>query len=170
MSRFEDAIPTVLENEGGWVNNQKDSGGETYKGIARHFNPSWPGWEIIDRYKGGDFPHNLEADQALQGLVLTFYRTVFWKFDGVQSQPVATKLFDTYVNEEHEAIKLAQEVAGVTPDGAYGPHTEAAINAMDPVQFLTRYRIFLVQHYEDIVTNNPKDAEFLNGWLRRARQ
>lgn len=152
MARFEDAIGQVLSDEGGYVNNAADPGGETKYGISKR---RYPNVDIRD----------LTVQQAED-----LYRRDFWKFDGITSQAVATKLFDSYVNMEHTAIKLAQEVVNAIPDGVYGPKTEAAINAMDPVQFLNRYRVFLVQHYEDIVTNNPAEAVFLKGWLKRARE
>ncbi|MDR1034997.1 MAG: hypothetical protein LBT40_00015 [Deltaproteobacteria bacterium] len=48
----------VEEMEGGWANNPADSGGETFRGIARNFHKSWPGWAIdrrgpkVRRYHG----------------------------------------------------------------------------------------------------------------------
>lgn len=39
----------LIKHEGGYVNDPDDKGGETYKGIARKFNPDWKGWKIIDK-------------------------------------------------------------------------------------------------------------------------
>jgi lysozyme family protein len=55
---FEDTMKHVEEMEGGWANNPADSGGETFRGIARNFHKSWPGWAIdrrgpkVRRYHG----------------------------------------------------------------------------------------------------------------------
>lgn len=150
MAKFEDAIDFVLRNEGGLVENPSDPGGLTNYGISQR------------RYPHLDI-RNLSLDQAKE-----IYKRDFWLFDGVTYQAVATKLFDSYVNMEHAAVKLAQAIVGATQDGFYGPNTEAKINAMDPVKFLSYYRVWLVQHYQDIVTKHPEEHVFLKGWLRRA--
>lgn len=150
MAKFEDAIDFVLRNEGGYVFNPKDPGGETKFGITKR---SYPSLDI----------KSLTVDQAKE-----IYKRDFWLFNGITHQAVATKLFDAYVNMKHSAIKLAQAIVGATQDGFYGANTEAKINTMDPVKFLNYYRIWLVQHYQDIVERKPEQIVFLKGWLRRA--
>lgn len=152
MAKFEDAIGTILENEGGLVQNPNDPGGLTNFGISQK---SYPNLDI----------KNLTREQAAE-----IYQRDFWQFDGVASQPVATKIFDSVVNMGHAAIKIAQRLVNVVDDGDWGPNTEKAVNLQDPYTFISRYRIGLIQHYLDIVKVNPADAEFLTGWLRRARQ
>lgn len=51
MADFNKAHLEVMGNEGGYANNPADSGGETYKGIARKFHPAWPGWKMVDDLK-----------------------------------------------------------------------------------------------------------------------
>jgi lysozyme family protein len=152
MASFELAIPTVLENEGGYVNNPNDPGGETMFGISKR---SYPRLDI----------KNLTRDEAIE-----IYRTDFWKFDGVNDQCLATKIFDSYVNMGHTAIKLLQRLLGQAQDGAWGPNTQAAVNSRIPELLLQNYRDALVQHYQDIVDANPAEHVFLVGWLIRARQ
>ena len=152
MASFELAIPTVLSNEGGYVNDPSDSGGETNFGISKR---SYPSIDI----------KNLTKESASD-----IYRRDFWKFDGISDQNVATKIFDAFVNGGRAAIKVAQSIVSTPEDGNYGPHTEAAINAVNPSQFLSEYREALVQRYERIVEDNPDNEKFLKGWLRRARQ
>jgi lysozyme family protein len=36
MADFKQAYQLVLQNEGGYVNDPNDPGGETYKGVARN--------------------------------------------------------------------------------------------------------------------------------------
>lgn len=152
MAEFELAIPTVLANEGGYVNDPNDPGGETKYGIDKE---SYPNVDI----------KNLTMAQAT-----AIYLRDFWKFDGLLNQDVANKLFDSYVNMKHAAIKVAQQVVGTTADGAYGPNTEHLINAMDSGFFLSKFRAALASHYQEIVATHPSEAKFLNGWLRRAAQ
>jgi hypothetical protein len=149
---FNLAIPGVLANEGGYVNDPDDPGGETNFGISK---ASYPNVDI----------KNLTKAEAC-----AIYLRDFWLFGGLLSQAVANKLLDSYVNEKHDAIKIAQTIAGVVVDGSYGAHTEAAINALDPAFFLGKFRAGLASHYQDIVANNPKESAFLTDWLRRAEQ
>jgi len=51
MADFNQALQMVLQNEGGYVNDPNDPGGETYKGIARKMNSNWIGWQLIDLQK-----------------------------------------------------------------------------------------------------------------------
>lgn len=152
MAEFEPAIEITLINEGGLVDNPNDPGGVTKYGLSQR---TYPSLDI----------RNLTVDQAK-----AIYLRDFWKFGGIISQAVANKIFDMYVNEEHEAIKIAQGILGLTQDGMYGPQTEQSVNNTDPADFLTRYRAALEQHYRNIVAANPKESVFLNGWLQRAAQ
>lgn len=153
MADFNFAITIVIRNEGGYVNNPADPGGETKYGISKR---SYPSVDI----------KNLTVDQAED-----IYRRDFWIFGGIVEQSIANKLFDMYVNEKHSAIHVLQSVLGIAADGVYGKMTEAAVNAVkDVTNFLSNYRAALAQHYRDIVQAKPSYAVFLNGWLRRAGQ
>ena len=152
MADFNLAICGVLKDEGGYVNDPADSGGETKYGISK---ASYPNVDIA----------NLTVAAAS-----AIYQRDFWLFSGISSQAVANKMFNEYVNMRHDAIKLAQRIVGVNADGSYGPHTEAAINAADAVMFLSAFRTALVAHYSAIVAANPSEAKFLNNWLARARE
>ena len=152
MADFELAIPVVLRNEGGYVDDPNDAGGETNFGISKR---SYPNVDI----------KNLTVEEAS-----AIYKRDFWKFDGINDQTVATKLFYSYVNNGRTAIRIAQEIVVAPEDGEYGPHTEALINNVSPTVFLMQFRSSLAQHYQNIVNANPQDMKFLKGWLRRAAQ
>lgn len=65
--------------EGGWVNDDADSGKETYKGISRAANSKWAGCVIVDSCKKKpDFPKNLDIDKKLQDLVQECYKENYW--------------------------------------------------------------------------------------------
>lgn len=152
MALFEDSIDTVIENEGGYVNNPADPGGETKYGISKR---AYPNVDI----------KNLTLDGAK-----AIYLRDYWLFGGVNNQALATKIFDMYVPAKHNAIKVLQHVLGDEEDGFWGPSTQRAVNAADPAQLLANYRIGLVQYYIDLVDKNPSEGVFLKGWLKRARQ
>lgn len=123
MANFEKALELVLKNEGGYVNDPNDNGGETYKGISRRANPQWSGWKIIDGYKKKykDFKKKLDSDNELQKCVKSLYRSNYWnpiKGDDLVHQDMAEEMFDAAVNFGiTKAIKLAQKTVGFEQSG-----------------------------------------------------
>jgi len=162
MADFLPAFEKTLVNEGGYhlTNIKSDRGGQTYAGIARNPNPQWAGWSYIDH---GDTP---PAE-----MVRVFYRQNFWEplgLTAISSQQVAQTIYDFAVNAgAGTAAKLAQIVAGTTPDGKIGQITTASINAMSGELFCARYALAKLARYEQIVSRNKEQGKFLLGWLRR---
>lgn len=166
MARFEDAIGFVLENEGGFQRNPKDKGNYwqgqllgTNRGISA---PVAREWGYTGRME------DLDDETARQ-----IYQEKFWRFDGIANQAVATKVFDLAVNMGH-GIAVVQRAVNtlVDPptavDNAYGPDTEASINAADPAALLDALKAEAEAHYRAIVDADPSQAGFLPGWLTRA--
>jgi lysozyme family protein len=109
-------IAGTLANEGLWVKNPADPGGETYRGITRKFVPKWRGWTMVDSAKIGQQPKfgtkayrgwvrglnsSLSANSALTALVVSFYHDGVWseiRGDEIVSQYLAFKLFDLATN------------------------------------------------------------------------
>lgn len=187
MADFQKAHLEVMGNEGGYANNPADTGGETYKGIARKFHPTWPGWKMVDDLKrslpvqpayGGygyrEWAKKLnglaEKCDALQRLVLDFYRSNFWnayRCGEIVNQRVAAWLYDHVVNGGARGAQWLQEAAGVTADGAIGPKSIAAINAADPVKLLQEAKDVAAFYRLDRAAANPSQVQFLPSWLRR---
>src|SRR4051812_34145455 len=95
MSDFDYALTQLLKEEGGYANDPRDPGGETYKGISRVFWPNWSGWPLIDAAKTDPkFREKLAENEHLPSLINSFYRKNFWQFDGVNDLLIASKLFD----------------------------------------------------------------------------
>jgi len=154
MAEFPPAIKITLANEGGYVDDVSDPGGETNFGLSKR------------RYPDLDIK-NLTVEEAT-----AIYLRDWWKFGDLLDQNVANKLFDSFVNMDTEAIKIMQRCVGnILVDGEYGPQTEAAINRIaTPDVLLEAYRGELVVFYEDLVQTHPEDEKFLKDWLRRAQQ
>lgn len=163
MANFEQALKKTLEHEGGYVNDPDDSGGETYKGIARRFNPDWIGWAYVDKR---DF-----KNPNLDKLVSDFYYIKFWEplnIDGLVNQEIATSIFDFAVNAgvKTSAI-LAQKAADVEADGEIGVNTIKAINSMDSEKFLLAFAAAKMVRYIAICKKNPKNRKYFFGWVCR---
>jgi lysozyme family protein len=118
MSSFEIAFAKLLPHEGGYTAGLPgDTGGETYKGVARNYNKDWVGWKIIDSHKSGpNFPKSLDSVKELQECVAALYKSSYWSTingDSIADQTLANCVFDMSVNAgPSAALKiLAQAVA-----------------------------------------------------------
>ncbi len=169
MADFSIAVARTELFEGGYSNNPKDSGGETYRGISRKNWPNWSGWQAIDLHKVElDFPGGLDQDNTIQGLVIAFYHKNFWNYEGLSSQPVANKVFDLGVNVgKVHAVKILQQAVGTNQDGIYGPNTERLANSHPEESLIAMIRTAAENYHKSIVQSHPEDAEFLKGWLAR---
>lgn len=160
MADFADAIGPLFLAEGGLSNHPDDKGGQTYKGIARKFHPSWAGWYYVDR--GEDVPDRL---------VIDFYRAEFWlpiKADSIMSQRIANALFSYAVNAGvSPAVKLAQQAVCVDDDGVPGRITLFALNSVDPEIFLAKFALARIRHRIEVCKKDPSQRQFLVGWISR---
>jgi len=123
MADFSKAFPIILKNEGEYVNDPKDSGGETYRGISRRWFPNWGGWKIIDIYKKDKKLNNknLSENKELVNLVFSFYKKEFWDKiwgDKISNQKVANLLLDSSVNIGiSNAVKMSQKSFALLESG-----------------------------------------------------
>jgi len=164
MADFNPAFEKVIQDEGGYqlTDIPGDRGGLTYAGIARNPNPDWAGWQHIDRKDFG----------AATPLVREFYKTHFWdrvRGDEIKDQAIAETIFNFGVNTGvGVAIKLAQLIVGVTPDGALGPKTVERLNICTAEKFLPAYALAKIQRYVNICMKDRSQSKFLLGWIRRS--
>ena len=171
MSDFNDAIPTVLRHEGGFVDSPNDPGGATNFGVSlRWLKAKGLLEELEEQDKTQDevlVVRSLTKEQAAG-----FYKAYWWdfyKYQNLTAQPVATKVFDTAVNiGASRAHKFLQGIVGVVQDGVLGPKSFSEANAMSPSVLVVRYQSMQAQYYRDLVVRNPKLEEFISGWLNRA--
>lgn len=172
---FDKCYDHLLKNEGGYANDPDDSGGETYKGIAREYHHYWKGWELIDQYKknSNGFPQNAYMDEELDKMVRAFYKRFFWdkmNLALIVNENSVLQLFDMAVNSGiWQAVKLAQIACEMTHiDGKLGPKTAFEINS-EGHNFFKKYVNQRIKFYNLLVQRNPKNNKFLNGWCKRAK-
>lgn len=146
MANFELYYPKLKQYEGGYASaafaaSINDKGGETYKGIARNFNPDWAGWPIIDEYKlknGLPKYNSIIPDPRLDKLAKDHSKKAYWdklRLDDVQNQNVAEAIGDFGFNSGlGTAAKAVQRVLKLPVDGNIGPVTIDAINKANQKQ------------------------------------
>lgn len=116
MTRLERAIGYVLDDEGGYVNDAADPGGETNFGISRRAYPMLP------------IAYLTRAD------AMTIYARDYWGPAGCGQLPpaLAYVVLDTAVNlGVSRAVRLLQRALGVAQDGVIGPLTVDAAQQQD---------------------------------------
>lgn len=186
MGDFDAAFDVTMGHEGGYANDPSDFGGETYRGIARRFHPSWFGWTIIDQSrKEPGFPGAIPHDR-LDRYVREFYRNHFWlpvAGEDVEPHSVAAELFDTAVNMgPSRAVEFLQVALNalnrngklypdLVEDGDMGPRTLAALDKYlqsDPPLFLLKaLNGQQCCYYIERTRKVPSQERFLRGWLAR---
>ena len=185
MSDFSAAFARTMGHEGGYANNPRDNGGETYKGIARQRHPKWSGWAIVDGVKSNMVKQpfygtpeysrwvaylnsQLAGSPLLQKSVSEFYRINFW-VAGIEDQRLAEELFDKRVNCGDIALRWMQRAAKVSADGVIGPKSLSAINAAEPSALLTEFNAAARQYYESIIARDPSQEIFRHSWFARLK-
>lgn len=188
MANFKDAFYKTMGHEGHYSNDRFDAGGETYRGIARKYHPTWAGWKVVDQYKSRNgFPGNLKVAEELVSLVENFYKTNFWNSfsgDQISSQAVAEELFDTGVNMgTPRAVKFFQRslnalnrngtiFSDLSEDGKVGRRTinafnKIAENSNDIDVLLKMMNVLQGMHYMDYMRRSSKQERFARGWFSR---
>lgn len=166
MADFNEAIDTILEHEGGYVDHPADPGGATNRGITFKLFKQYAAELGVPGTK--DSLKSLTEQQARH-----IYKKEFWdKFHGdkINDQQVATQVFDFYVNAGAPALKRLQEEIGVTADGVIGPVTLSILNMANPEIVFDGYRDARIQFYKDLAEKKPTMKVFLKGWLNRANK
>ena len=186
MADFNTAYKKTSIAEGGYANNPKDSGGETYKGIARKIEANWKGWPIIDAIKrrvgtnASAIDREAEKDANLQRLVLSFFEENYWdslNLGLINQQRMVNELFDTGVNMGiGRAGLFFQRVLNVSTktqlklDGAIGPKTIGVFNSLNSSDKYMVWKLFNClqgEKYISICEYNPSQEMFLRSWASR---
>ena len=152
---FKKCMPVILRNEGGYVWNINDPGGETNFGIAKKF-----------------YPNEDIKNMTIPRATYLYYRD-YWlpmNLKGFKNEELVLQVFDFGINAGiRRSIKLLQRLVGVIDDGFVGPITTKIINDQDSdivKKFKNRRRIY----YMNLAAQKPKLEVFLRGWLRRVDQ
>lgn len=106
MADFNIAFEKVVFNEGGYVNDPDDAGGETYMGISRRAHPNAIIWKHIDKitakYKTAKtITKYLKQNAELTKEIKALYKSDYWaplKLNVEKSQRLANQIFDSAVN------------------------------------------------------------------------
>ena len=182
--KFTEALDNVIGIEGGYVDDKDDRGGETYRGIARRYNPKWKGWNIVDSYKvlyPDGFEVHLSGDAELNELVSTFYKNNYWdRFKGDKlPYIVAEELLEQSVNlgtwktagiNLQKALNLLNRNGrlfdDLVVDGLVGQKTIDAVRRVNERRLVKVLNGLQFMRYYELDTKNPENERFA-GWFDR---
>lgn len=149
MDNFDKVMEFILAEEGGYVNNSADAGGETNYGISKR---AYPGTDI----------KNLTRSQAK-----SIYWADYWTYIAGEQLPlsIAILMMDTAVNMGNKvAIHLLQETLKIKSDGNLGIMTLAAIkNIPSQTAFIAEFTALRFFEYTEMTQFHV----FGLGWSRR---
>lgn len=157
---FDNALPNILEYEGGFVDDPDDHGGATNKGITQ---------KVYDSFRRS---HGL-SEQSVKDIedkeVSDIYHQNYWLDGRCDKLPggVALIHFDASVMSGiGQAARTLQRVLGVEVDGRLGVLSIAAAHDQDQTKLIHDYSSARRAFYTRLSTN-PGQSKFLKGWLAR---
>ncbi len=182
---FVNSYNKLINLEGGYVNDETDKGGETYKGISRNNFPNWLGWKIIDHAKSSThFKQLLKADCNLEAHVQDFYHKEFWskmKCDFVPDV-IAVELFELSVNVGTPKATIILQTAlnvlnnnekkysDIRTDALFGKITLATLRTcLDTTSNKLLFNVINILQgcfYIELMLNNPIYEKYI-GWFNR---
>ena len=157
--KFEKAVDYVIKNEGGYVFDKDDLGGETKFGISKR---SYPALNIKD----------LTLENAKK-----IYFCDYWhkgRFEEIPDDALATQVFDLSVNLGiRPAVIVLQRALRsvgirVQEDGLIGSETLSAVKKSEPRCLLAAIKSEAAGYYRMLAQYKPGQEKFLKGWLNRA--
>jgi hypothetical protein len=158
-TNFNKCLNLVLQSEGLYVDNSKDPGGETMRGVTRN---AWAGW-LKRPIEDGEMAKLTVED------VTPFYKALYWDKTYCDELPVGVDyiIFDAAVNMgSGQSVKLLQEALGCFPDGVLGPNTLNAIEDANPISIVNNFSTEKEDFYKQLKTF----PIFGKGWLNRVEQ
>ncbi len=153
MADYREAILIVIEDEGGYVNDPDDVGGETKYGISKL---AYPDLDI----------KNVSLEDAM-----IIYKEDYWnrvRGDSIDDQPMANALLGCAVNiGVRRASKLMQQASGAKEDGVIGPMSIGCMNYEVWEGARERFIINWLKFYRRKVAVEPSRRKYFFGWVSR---
>ncbi|MDQ3003498.1 MAG: hypothetical protein M3Y08_19845 [Fibrobacterota bacterium] len=161
MAKFEKALPRLLHDEGGKVDDPIDPGGRTAYGITQK---SWHAYRKNWQQPTKDV-FDLTPDD-----VAAFFLMEYWlplKCKLIASQELADLLLSMAVLQGRgPAVRRLQSLLGVKADGVMGAQSILAIDRY-PGNLIHDYCDANAAFFDRLIAKRPASAKYRNGWMNR---
>lgn len=144
---FQYCIEIIFQDEGGYVNNPHDPGGETKYGVSKRAHPT------------------LDIATLTEAQAAQIYFDDYWTPSHCGDVPPHLDLWvltAAVMSGTVTATKLLQELVGCTADGIFGPATLKAVQGFPAA----RHHEYLTLYTGHLMTL-PTWHTFAKGWLNR---
>jgi lysozyme family protein len=197
MASYSDAWQITKANEGGYVFDRDDLGGETYRGISRVFHPGWNGWKVIDAIKAKqNIPFNYST-AALDSLAAAYHYQTIWtalNANYLNSQPIANVLFDSAFSGYSRSNNMVKDILNkyfkqsFKLNGTLDTNVISTLNSINEKKFIKHFNTYrrklfkfsagrlssvdplysFFKRYNKASEQKKKSNEkFLSGWIAR---
>jgi lysozyme family protein len=193
MSDFKQAFDSTMKHEDPHLSGvvTMDAGGRTRFGIAQKFHP-----ELTESFFDGPAEEALAAAERIEehdywkpmrlseiknqniankifdmGVNMGIHQAghlVQRALNGFHTRVAQPPGSPARAGFVRDGVEAPSAVFPLVEDGLIGDHTINAINAADPIQLHQMLVELCKQFYRHIAANNPAQAPYLNGWLKRA--
>lgn len=156
-ANFAPSLAHVLASEGGYVDDPRDPGGRTNKGVTQRVYDDW-------RRSNGLAPRNVRSLEQTE--LEAIYRKLYWNACRCDDLPAGVDycVFDFAVNSgPARAVRYLQRAAGVADDGQIGPMTLAAVDAKPVCELINEISAQRLLY----LTQLPTFDHFGRGWTTR---
>lgn len=167
MANAEILIPQLIKEEGGYVNDKNDRGGETMKGFT------WKTWCLVF---DAETTHDRFLEMSDEDWTYLF-KKLFWNQilgDDIHSQRIAMMVCDWVFNSgkyypEYDVQDILVHAFGahIAEDGDFGQATINAINAADEQALFDSIVAKRLWFYDQCIAKNPTDIKYRVGWKNR---
>lgn len=159
INNFDASLDFVLKEEGGFVNDPRDSGGMTNLGVTKVVWEAWVGHPVDERVM-----RNLTPEY-----VKPMYEQKYWKPSGCDTLPKGLDyaVFDFAVNAgPGRSVKTLQQSIGCVPDGMLGPRVISALANSNIRNVVEKFCAAREDYYKSLKTF----PVFGKGWLARTER
>jgi lysozyme family protein len=157
---FAASLAAVLVHEGGYVNDSRDPGGATNKGVTQAVYDDWRADQKLPT-------RTVEAINAYE--LGAIYRNLYWNALRADDLPpgVDYSCFDFAVNSGvNRAARYLQRAAGTVEDGKIGAITLAALERLSPDSVIESICSARLNFLRQLRTFDS----FGRGWTRRVEE
>jgi lysozyme family protein len=154
---FAPSLSAVLVHEGGFVNNPRDPGGATNKGVTQ---------AAYDDYRASQGLRQQTVRNIATDEVSAIYEGRYW--DAIRGDDLPSGVdyccFDLAVNSGvSRAVRFLQAAVSVAQDGAIGPVTVAAASALPAAELIDA----ICDARQAFLERLPTFNTFGRGWTQR---